>query len=78
MLRFDDELTFHSSMAESATVAAVERVGSWSSRDKLHYGGNSFLQLEAVFVRTENKSGFTFGVRSVGVRIDLEAVGLIE
>jgi hypothetical protein len=77
-LRLNDELTFHSTVTESATVATVERVGSCSVRDKLHYRGSSLLKFETIFLRAENKPGFTFGVRTVGVRIDLEAVSPIE
>jgi hypothetical protein len=77
-LRFDDELTFHPAVTQSATIAAVERVGSCGARNKLHHRGSSLFELEAVFRRTKNESGFTFGIRSVGVQIDLEAMSLIE
>jgi hypothetical protein len=41
------------------------------------YRRSSLLDLEAVFLGTEEEAGITFRVRSVGVQIDLEAVRLI-
>ena len=77
-LRFDYDLALHPAVADSATVAAVERVGSRCARHKLDHRRSSLLDLEAVFVRTEEEARITFRVRSVGVQIDLEAVRLIE
>jgi hypothetical protein len=77
-LRFDDELALHPAVPDSATVAAVERVGAWRTRHKLHHRGSSLLDLEAVFLRTKDEARITFSVRSVRIEIDLEAVRLIE
>jgi hypothetical protein len=77
-LSFDDELALHTTMADPATVAAMERIRSWCTRHKLHCRWNARLDLETVFTRTEDESGITFRVRSVGVEIDLETMRLIE
>jgi|SRR5271154_688192 len=78
MLRFDNELALHPAVADSATVAAMKRIGSRCARFKLHYRGSSLLDLEAVFLRTEDEARITFRVRPVGIEIDLKAVRLVE
>jgi len=50
-------LTLHPAVANPATIAAVERVGSRCARHKFHHGWNSLFELKAVIiVRTENEA----------------------
>jgi hypothetical protein len=72
------ELAFHPAVAEPATIAAMEGVSPRHARNKLHYGRNSFFELEAVFIRTEDEVWIAFLVRSIRVEIDLEAVRPVE
>jgi hypothetical protein len=76
-LRFDYELALHPPVADSAKVAAMKRVGSWPARLKLDYDWSPLLDLEAIFVGTEDQTRITFLPRPVGIQIDLEAVRLI-
>src|SRR5580693_310498 len=65
-------------MADSATVAAMKRIGSRFACLKLDYGWNSLLDLATVFVGTEDQAWITFLARPVGEQIDFEAVRLIK
>ena len=78
-LRFYDDLALHSAVADSATIAAVERVGSRRAGHKFHHGRNSLFQLEAVIiVRTKNEAQIALLVRSIRAEIDLESVRPVE
>ena len=72
------ELAFHASVAEPTTIAAMEGVSPWRARNKLHCCRNSFYELEAVLIRTEDEARIAILVRSVGVEIKLEAVRPVE
>jgi hypothetical protein len=72
------ELAFHSSVADPTTIAAMEGVSPWRARNKLHYCRNSFFELEAVLIRTEDEARIALLVRSIRVEINLEAVRPVE
>jgi hypothetical protein len=71
-LRFDYELALHPAVADSATVAAAERVGSRCTRHKSNYRRSSLLDLEAVFLGTEEEVGITFASDPSGYRLILK------
>jgi hypothetical protein len=73
-----DQLAFHSAVPDPATIAAVEGVGPRRARHKFHDSRNSFFELEAVFIRAEDKARLALLVRAVRAEIDLETVRLIE
>src|SRR3984957_17148365 len=74
-LRFYDDLALHSAVADSATIAAVERVGSRCARHKFHHCRNSLFQLEAVIsVRTKNERYISLLVRSTRAEVSLGSV----
>jgi hypothetical protein len=73
-----DQLAFHPAVAEPATSATMKGVSSWCTRHKLHYRRNSFFELEAVLIRTEDEAGIALLVRSIRVEIDFEAVLPVE
>ena len=73
-----DELAFHSAVAKPATIAAMEGVSSRRSRHKLHYRRNSFFELEAVLIRTEDEARIALLARSIRVEINLEAMRPVE
>ena len=78
-LRFYDDLALHSAVPDSATIAAVERVGSRCVRHKFQHGRYSLFQLEAVIiVRTKNEARIALLVRSIRAEIDLESVRPVE
>lgn len=77
-LWLDYELAFHPSVAEPAAIAAMEGVSPRRARHKLHYCRNSFFELEAVLIRTEDEARIALLVRSIWVEIDLEAVRPVE
>ena len=76
-LRSDYELALHPPVADSAKVAAMKRVGSRPARLKLDYDWRPLLDLEAIFVGTEDQARITFLPRPVGIQVDLESVRLI-
>ncbi len=78
-LRFYDDLALHSAVADAATIAAVERIGSRCARHKFHYIRKSLFELEAVIIlRTENEARIVLFVRAIRAEIDLETVRLVE
>ena len=77
-LRFNDKLAFHTAVTESTTVATVEGVRSCGAWNELHHCRGSLLEFETIFIRTENQPGFAVGVGPIGVKIDLEAMSLID
>ena len=72
------ELAFHPSVAESTAIAAMEGVSPRRARHKLHYRRNSFFELEAVLIRTEDEARIALLIRSIWVEINLEAVRPVE
>ena len=78
-LRFYDDLALHSAVADAATIAAVERIGSRCARHKFQHGCYSLFQLEAVIiVRTKNEAQIALLVRSIRAEINLESVRPVE
>jgi len=78
-LWFYNDLAFHSAVADAATIAAVERIGSWCARHKFHYSRKPLFELKAVIiVRTENEARIVLLVRAIRAEIDLETVRLVE
>ena len=72
------KLAFHPSVAEPAAIAAMEGVRSRRARHKLHYCRNSFFELEAVLIRTEDEARIALLIRSIWVEINLETVRPVE
>jgi len=72
------ELAFHPSVAEPTAIAAMEGVSPRRARHKLHHCRNSFFELEAVLIRTEDEARITLVVRSIWVEINLETVRPVQ
>ena len=77
-LRLHYQLALHSAVAEPATIATMEGVSPRRERHKLRYRWNSFFELEAVLIRTEDEARIGLLIRSIWTEINLEAVRPVE